>query len=195
MTDDIERREVSRLELRTAEDGSRIVEGYATVYDYRYDVYGGVDAGGFTETITRGAASKSAKEADVKFLVNHDGLPLARTKSGTMTLESDDIGLRVSAQLDPSNPSAAELISAMERGDVDQMSFAFKVLRQEWNADRTDRSISEVKLYDVSAVTYPANPATVMKLRSDEEELEDAETPPRGRSLALARRQADALAI
>ncbi len=196
MTDELERRELSRFELRTAEDGTAVIDGYATVYDFRYDVQGGPDAGGFTEVISRGAAAKSATEADVKFLVNHDGLPLARTKSGTLSLESDDIGLRVQAHLDPSNPAAQELISATERGDVDQMSFAFKVLRQSWSDDRNVRTISEVKLYDVSAVTYPASAATVMKMRGDELDGETSTTvdePVVVRSLALAKRQADAL--
>lgn len=194
-TPEREERRIAKLELRTDEaTGNPVLEGYATVYDYRYDLGGGPDAGGFTEVIARGAAAKSAKEADVRLLVNHDGVPLARTKSGTLSLESDDIGLRVSAQLDPANPAAAEVRSAMERGDLDQMSFAFKVLRQEWSEDYSVRTISEVKLYDVSVVTYPANPATVVQLqRSDDDQTEQAEQKPAaGRSLAMARRQAEA---
>jgi HK97 family phage prohead protease len=190
---DREVRRVERLELRQTEDGLPVVEGYATVYDYRYDIGGGPDMGGFTEVIARGAASKSAKEADVRLLANHDGLPLARTKSGTLELVSDDIGLKVRATLDPSNPAAQEVRSAMERGDVDQMSFAFRVVRDQWNADYSERTISEVKLYDVSVVTYPANPATVVKLRGDDQPAEDAtdEAPKAsGRSVAQARRLA-----
>ncbi|MFZ4434763.1 MAG: HK97 family phage prohead protease [Microthrixaceae bacterium] len=193
-TPEREVRRISKLELRTDEaTGNPVLEGYATVYDYRYDLAGGPDAGGFTEVIARGATAKSAQEADVRLLVNHDGIPLARTKSGTLSLESDDIGLKVRAELDPANPVAAEVRSAMERGDMDQMSFAFKVLRQEWSEDYTLRTISEVKLYDVSVVTYPANPATVVKLRSDDDQPEQAEQKPAaGRSLAMARRQAEA---
>lgn len=194
-TPERETRRVERLELRTDEaTGAPVLEGYATVYDYRYDIAGGPDAGGFTEVISRGAATKSAKEADVRLLANHDGLPLARTKSGTLSLESDDIGLKVRAQLDPANPAAAEVRSAMERGDLDQMSFAFKVLNQSWSEDYNLRTINEVKLFDVSLVTYPANPATVVQLqRSDDEQTEQAEQKPAsGRSLAMARRQAEA---
>jgi len=188
-TPEREVRRVERLELRQSEDGLPVLEGYATVYDYRYDIGGGPDAGGFTEVIAKGAAAKSAKEADVRLLVDHDGVPLARTKSGTLELMSDDIGLKVRATLDPSNPAAQEVRSAMERGDLDQMSFAFRVVRESWSKDYTERTISEVKLFDVSVVTYPANPATVVKLRADDEQPEQADAQPPGRSLAQARRQ------
>jgi len=189
---DREVRHVHNLELRQTDDGMPVVEGYATVYDYAYDIAGGPDMGGFTEVIAPGAAKKSAMEADVRLLANHEGLPLARTKSGTLELESDDIGLKVRATLDPSNPTAAEVRSAMERGDVDQMSFAFRVVRDDWNKDYSERIISEVKLYDVSVVTYPANPATVVKLRSEDKPAETTDDAPKagGLSVAQARRLA-----
>lgn len=189
-----EERQVTGLELRTDDEtGLPVLEGYATIYEYPYSVGGGPAAGGFTETIARGAAAKSAGEADVRLLANHDGLPLARTKSGTLSLESDDIGLKVRATLDPMNPAAAEVRSAMERGDVDQMSFAFKVVRDAWDDGYENRTISEVRLFDVSVVTYPANPATVVKLRSDDApKPESADAKPAGRSLDLAKRQLEA---
>jgi HK97 family phage prohead protease len=190
---DVPEREVRRLaklEVRATADGGAVVEGYATVYDFAYDIGGGPAAGGFTEVVARGATAKSAAEADVRLLVNHDGIPLARTRSGTMTLESDDIGLRVTAQLDPTNPMAASLRSAMERGDMDQMSFAFKVLRDSWDPAYEVRTIQEVRLFDVSMVTYPANPATVAKLRSDD--TQDSEQAA-GRSVEMAKRQLEAI--
>jgi HK97 family phage prohead protease len=182
-------RKLAKLEVRATPDGGATLEGYATVYNYAYDLGGGPSQGGFTEIIASGAAAKSAGEADVRLLVNHDGIPLARTKSGTMTLQSDDIGLRVSAQLDPTNPMAASLRSAMERGDMDQMSFAFKVIRDSWDAQYDVRTIHEVKLYDVSVVTYPASAATVAKLRNDAQGSEQAT----GRSVEMAKRQLEAI--
>lgn len=180
------------LELRFDDGKAPILSGYALVYENRYDIGGGPERGGFTETIARGAAAKSAKEADVRLLINHTGLPLARTRSGTLTLESDDIGLRINAELDPANPSVVELRSTMARGDADEMSFAFRSINDQWDASYEVRTIKELALYDVSVVTYPANPATVAQMRSAEH-LEDdlaAEAPPApGRSLALARRQ------
>jgi len=182
-------RKLEKLEVRATPDGGAILEGYATVYDYAYSI-GDVDRGGFMETIMGGAAAKSAGEADVRLLINHEGIPLARTKSGTMTLESDDIGLRVTAQLDPMNPLSASLRSAMERGDMDQMSFAFRVLRDEWNSDYSERKIYELKLFDVSMVTYPANPATVAKVRSDDAQGSEQAA---GRSVEMAKRQLEAI--
>ena len=182
-------RKLEKLEVRATPDGGAILEGYATVYDYAYSI-GDVDRGGFMETIMGGAAAKSAGEADVRLLINHEGIPLARTRSGTMTLESDDIGLRVTAELDPMNPLSASLRSAMERGDMDQMSFAFRVLRDEWNSDYSERKIYELKLFDVSMVTYPANPATVAKVRSDDSQDSEKAT---GRSVEMAKRQLEAI--
>lgn len=183
-----ESRAVSRgVELREEPDGSLVLEGYATVYDYRYEV-GGQPPMGFGETIARGAAAKSAQEADVRLLVNHDGVPLARTKSRTLTLTSDDVGLHVRAELDPTSPAVIELRSAMGRGDIDAMSMAFRVLREEWTDNNNERTIRELKLYDVSIVTYPANPATVALIRND--------TPPQvGMPLGLATAQAEALRV
>jgi HK97 family phage prohead protease len=190
---DVPEREVRRLaklEVRATADGGAVVEGYATVYDFAYDIGGGPASGGFTEIVARGATAKSAAEADVRLLVNHDGIPLARTKSGTMTLTSDDIGLKVTAQLDPTNPVSASLRSAMERGDMDQMSFAFKVLRDSWDTAYEVRTIQEVKIFDVSMVTYPANPATVAKVRSDDTQDSEQAT---GRSVEMAKRQIEAI--
>jgi len=189
---EIERRALSDVEIRM--DGDRpVIEGYATVYNYPYDVAGGPDAGGFQEIIARGAATKSVAESgnrdDVRLLIDHAGTPLARTRSGTLELSSDDIGLRVRAELDPANPKVAELRSAMERGDVDQMSFAFRAIRQSWSDDYTTRTISEVRLYDVSVVTFPANPATVVKMRSSD--VISVGDHKNGRSVEMARRQAE----
>jgi HK97 family phage prohead protease len=189
-----ESRALSRVEIRMDGDAP-VLDGYATVYDFRYDVAGGPELGGFAEIIARGAAAKSAKEADVRLLVNHTGMPLARTKSGTMQLESDEVGLRVRAELDPSNPAVAELRSAMARGDLDEMSFGFRAIRDQWSSDYNERTITEVKLYDVSLVTYPANPATVAQMRAVEPVEELTTEPVAGRSLALALRQYEALHI
>jgi HK97 family phage prohead protease len=185
----------ANLELRAADDGTYYVAGYATTFDTRYDVAGGPDAGGWTERIAAGAFTKSLREKDdVRFLLNHEGLPLARTKSGTMRLEQDDLGLRVEVpNLDPANPDSAALISALKRGDVDQMSFAFRVIRQEWDDDYTQRTITEVETFDVSAVTYPANESTIIGLRTEDPADEPEKTSSGGYPLSLALAERDAL--
>lgn len=177
-----------QIEVRTNDDGTFHVSGYATTWDTPYEVAGGAPFG-WTESIARGAADDAlAARNDVRFLINHEGMPLARTKSGTMTLRADDMGLFVDVpSLDLSNPTAQELRSALLRGDVDQMSFAFTVEGQTWNKDYTVRNITKLKgLYDVSAVTYPANPATVIGARDEAPEAEQR-TEPEARDAELDR--------
>jgi uncharacterized protein len=141
------------------------IEGYASITDAPYTVTDWL--GEYTETISSGAFKKTLEENDdVRLLFNHDGIPLARTKSETLTLTEDKKGLRTEATLDTRSGTANDLVIAMQRGDLDEMSFAFKVERQEWNEDYTERWINEVKLFDVSVVTYPANPATSVGLRA-----------------------------
>jgi HK97 family phage prohead protease len=162
----MERRAVAReMDLRSVPDGTGgdvlTFNGYASVVESPYDM---ADMfGDYTEVIRSGAFAKTiADGADVPFKVNHDGITLARTKSGTMQLAEDSTGLHVTAQLDPASPAVQTLRSAMDRGDLDEMSFGFRVIRQDWSPDWSQRDISEVSLHkgDVSVVNYGANPAT-----------------------------------
>ena len=168
LTKSVERRQrsVAGIELRSGKTaGTKTLSGYACVTGSPYTVYDWL--GEFQETVSRGAFAKTlAEQDDVRLLFNHDGIPLARTKSGTLTLEEDEKGLRCEAELDDASPLVQQVSSAMNRGDLDQMSFAFQVMRQEWNGDFSQRFINEAKLFDVSVVTYPANPATSASLRS-----------------------------
>lgn len=166
-----------RTELRAGAAGtdSTTLDGYASMTGSPYTVRDWL--GEYDETIEPGAFKKTlAERDDVRLLLNHDGLPLARTASRTMTLDEDDQGLHVLAELDRRSTTTNDVAVAMERGDLDQMSFAFSVTRQEWNEDYTQRWIKELKLFDVSVVTYPANPATSAKLRAaDLEQLSEDE--------------------
>lgn len=155
----------SDIEVRDSDEGTVTFEGVASSVDAPYMVR---DAfGEFEETIARGAFNRTIKQkADVRLLVNHIGVPIARTKSKTLTLEADPHLRAVAPSLDPSNPTVQELRSALGRKDIDQMSIGFRVKDQEWNDDYTVRTIREVELFDVSIVTFPANPATSAALRS-----------------------------
>jgi HK97 family phage prohead protease len=149
-------------ELREDSGGKSLTfTGYASVFDHRYSVWDMF--GEFKEQVKPGAFRNSlAQGADVPFKINHDGMTLARTKSGTMRLAEDTHGLHVEARLDPANPQVQALRSAMERGDIDEMSFAFRVTEDNWSDDYLDRSIygADIHKGDVSAVNYGANPAT-----------------------------------
>lgn len=160
---------VADLEVRSGDDTSITFDGIASRVDTPYavsDIFGE-----YTETIARGAFKKTLQEkADVRLLVNHEGVPLARTKSNTLTLTAAP-HLRGVAELDPANPDVQRIQSAMNRGDLDQMSIGFRVHRQEWNEDYTERNIREIELFDVSIVTFPASPTTSASLRSIDELL------------------------
>jgi hypothetical protein len=155
----------SAVEERKENDNNTLLfTGYASVFDKAYGVRD--SKGVYEETIKQGAFKKTLQEQDdVRFLVNHDGIPLARTSSGTLELEEDDYGLFVRAELDPSNPTVAEVASAMKRGDLNEMSFAFQAIKDEFDASGQNRSVNEARLFDVSVVTYPANPWAGAKLR------------------------------
>jgi HK97 family phage prohead protease len=150
----IERRTftVRDVEARQAEDGTMRLSGYAAVFN---------DSSvplPFKESIAPGAFRKTLMETpDVRLLINHEGLPLARTKNGTLTLTEDDRGLYMDAEIADTS-EGRDLYKLVERGDVDQMSFAFRVIRQKWSDDRSRRVLTEVSLADgdVSVVTYPA---------------------------------------
>lgn len=167
----IERRtyEVRNVETRE-DDGVMKLAGYAAVF---HDASVPLP---FVERIAPGAFRKTLSEQpDVRLLINHEGLPLARTKNGTLVLSEDEVGLRFEAEL-PETTEARNLWTLIQRGDVDQMSFAFRVIRQKWNSDRTERTLTEVSLADgdVSVVTYPAYPTTTVEARQKLEEAMEA---------------------
>ena len=149
-------------EIRTEADGIR-VSGYAAKFNEIADI-----GGMFREQIAPGAFTDAIGRDDVVFLINHEGLPLARTRSGTLTLSQDAQGLRMETVLDATDPDVQSIIGKMKRGDLDKMSFAFFPEVQTWDesSDIPLRTISKAALYDVSIVTTPAYDGTSIGLRS-----------------------------
>jgi len=149
-------------EIRADADGIK-VEGYAAVFGQETDI-----GGMFREVIERSAFKDAIGRDDVVFLINHDGLPLARTRSGTLTLKEDEYGLRIETTLDPDDPDVKSIAGKMKRGDLDKMSFAFFPDVQEWDdsGETPLRTIKRASLYDVSIVTSPAYDGTEIALRS-----------------------------
>jgi HK97 family phage prohead protease len=153
---------VTGLEIRDDSDGFSL-NGYASTFDQPYDM------GWYTESVDPGAFKRTlGQKPDVRLLINHDGLPLARTTSGTLTLDTDSKGLRVSAALDPTDPDVAALAPKMRRGDLNQMSFGFRTIEDIWENDMSKRTLRQLDLNngDVSVVTYPANPNASVAIRS-----------------------------
>lgn len=149
-------------EIRADADGLR-VQGYAAVFNEETNI-----GGMFREVISPGAFRDAIGRDDVVFLINHEGLPLARTRSGTLKLYEDDRGLRMETMLDPEDPDVRSIAGKMKRGDLDKMSFAFMPEVQEWDesGDMPLRTIKRASLYDVSIVTTPAYDGTEIGLRS-----------------------------
>jgi HK97 family phage prohead protease len=156
----------AQFETRDEASGP-VIEGYAATFGQPYDM------GPFWEQIDRRAFNRTLGAGpDVRLLVDHEGQPLARTKSGTLELSADSQGLHMRASLESSDPDVQRLLPKMRRGDLDEMSFAFRVAQggDEWDysGDRTMRTLNELSLAggDVSVVTYPANPNTSVSLRA-----------------------------
>lgn len=164
----VERRDftASDVEIRSTSDGGLRFSGYASTTETPYQV------GGFEETFARGAFKRClGEEPDVVLLVNHSGLPLARTRSKTMTLSEDTRGLKVDADLDPDDPDVQALVPKMKRGDLTEMSFAFRATDDEWDSRETKRVVRAATIHkgDVSMVTHGANTTTsgTVAMRSD----------------------------
>lgn len=159
-----------RVEVRAVADAPPRLVGYAAVFDLPSE-----NLGGFTEVIRRGAFAKTVREADIRALWNHDpNYVLGRTKNGTLHLAEDDHGLRIEVA-PPDTTWARDVLTTIQRGDVDQMSFGFRAVRDRWHTDdqgRVQRELLEVALYDVSPVTFPAYPQTEVQVRSAIAELQ-----------------------
>lgn len=160
------------------------VSGYAAVFNEEADI-----AGMFRERIAPGAFREAIGRDDVVFLVNHDGLPMARTRSGTLTLREDSRGLYIESELDPEDPDVRAIVPKMKRGDLDKMSFAFMPTKQEWDdsGEIPLRTITEAQLFDVSIVTNPAYEGTDIGLRSLERHREEQQQNQRPNPARLAR--------
>lgn len=169
----------AEFELRADGDGMTFV-GYAAKFNSPSE-----DLGGFVETIEPGAFRRSLRSRnDVKLLVNHDtGRVLASSRSGTLRLQEDEVGLRVEASL-PNTSDGRDMAELLKRGDLNKMSFGFSVQKDSWNNEMTERTLKSVRLFEVSIVAFPAYAATEAMVRSldkaakrasvDADELADA---------------------
>ncbi len=174
-----ERRILPLTEFRVedGEDGRKII-GHAAVWDSLSE-----ELWGWHERVARGAFVKTIQNDDVRALFNHDvNYVLGRNKSGTLSMREDDRGLAV--EIDPPDTAVANsVLESIRRGDVSQMSIGFEAITEEWDQSDKDnplRTLTEVKLWDVSPVTYPAFVDTDVAVRTlDAWRVEHAEPPVR----------------
>ena len=150
-------------EFRFADENNKVIEGYASVFNRKTDL------GRFDEIIEAGAFTRAIQEGqDVRALIDHDsGRIIGRTKNGTLEMHEDTRGLFTRVTL-PDTQDARDLATLIGRGDLDAMSFGFTVKGDRWekHEGRNTRHISDVDLYDISVVSYPAYEETSVALRS-----------------------------
>lgn len=165
-------------EFRASEEDGSVIEGTPIVFGQDTKMYDW--AGEYNERIDPHALD-NADLKDIRLFVNHDTnkIALARTKNGrgTMSFNIDDEGLHIKATLDTeNNQEARSLYSAIKRGDMDGMSFMFRIKSQEWlniDTDCPTRVIKEISIvHEVSVVNFPAYPQTSIDARNSSEETE-----------------------
>lgn len=158
-----------QAEFRSIDDGKgglRKIVGKPAVYNVMSE-----DLGGFREIIKPGAFSKTLQERNVKSLWNHDpNYVLGSVRSGTMTVAEEEAGLSFEVS-PPDSVWARDMMMSIDRGDVDQMSFGFRTINDDWEIRTVDgediviRMLIEAELFEVSPVTFPAYPDTSVSLR------------------------------
>ena len=159
-----------QIEIREAHDGRKIVEGYATTFDQEYTLYSAGDYE-LRESID-GHAFDETDMKDVIMQYDHEGRVFARKSNGTLQLETDDHGLKIRADLGGTE-IGRQLYEEIKGGYTTKMSFGFTVSKQERTEEEIEgkiiihRKITGIKkLYDVSAVSLPANDATEITSRN-----------------------------
>lgn len=157
----VERSYPASFEVRGKPGSIVTLQGYASVYEQSYEMWDMF--GPYVEVVRRGAGARtlSANPA-TQLLLNHAGLSMAYTRAGTLRLSEDERGLLVSADVNTTRGDVRDLVTAIEDGNVNEMSFAFRITDQTWSPDYDHREILEYNLDrgDVSVVNFGANPAT-----------------------------------
>ena len=163
--------DASVMETRAAEDGARIVEGYATTFNQPYRLAGD-DKIVINEQVDRNAFAETDM-SDVIMQYDHEGRVFARIANGTLKLEEDDHGLKITANLGGTE-IGRQLFEEIQGGYTNKMSFGFTVAEDKKERRKAEdghvtilRTITKIgKLYDVSAVSLPANDATEISSRT-----------------------------
>jgi uncharacterized protein len=162
---------VDGVEIRKDEEGKTTASGYAAVFEKL-----SLPIVDFKEKIRSGAFATSLKNNNVRALWNHNpDFVLGSTKAGTLRLMEDAKGLRFELDL-PDTQVGRDAAVSISRGDVEGMSFGFRVLKQEW--DTTDsknivRTLVDLDLREVSPTAFPAYPQTKVNVRTIDEDYQE----------------------
>ena len=181
-------REYRKAEPFRAEEDSYIVEGYASTFEPYVLWYDGDTE--IREQIDPHAFD-NADMADVIMQYDHQGRVFARVSNNTLDISTDDHGLKIRADLSKTE-SARQLYEEIKSGMITQMSFAFSIQEDAYDKKEHLRTVTKIrKLYDVSAVSIPANPGTEISARSfaegviEQERLERAAAEERERKIQI----------
>ena len=151
----------------------RVIRGHAAIFDTTTSI-----GGHFDERVDRRAfnnAMASLAENNVMALFNHDpNQVLGSTRAGTLRLSIDDTGLQYEVDV-PNTTVGNDLLELVRRGDISKSSFGFSTVEDKWDREKRLRTLIDVKLFDVSPVTYPAYEGTDAGLRSLQEAEKEAE--------------------
>ena len=154
------------FETREEPDGKKSISGYFAVFNSETELW----PGAYEEISPE--AFDSTLSGDVRALINHDSrLVLGRTKAGTLSLKTDSRGLWGDITINENDSDAMNLYERVKRGDVDQCSFGFEILKEEadWREDGTVKwTLREVNLFEVSPCTFPAYEDTGIQARHKE---------------------------
>ena len=153
-------------EFQTREESDDLyISGYFSVFNSNYEIWEGA-----TESIAP-TAFDGALADDIRCLINHESrLVLGRTKANTLTLKTDSRGLWGEVKINPKDQDAMNLYERVKRGDVDQCSFGFDILEEEFadNITSVHWTIKKVRLHEVSVVTFPAYQETSVSARKEQ---------------------------
>lgn len=155
----------SEFETRSDENGKLYISGYFSVFNSEYEIWPGA-----VEMVAE-TAFDEALSADIRCLIDHETrLVLGRNKAGTLELKTDSRGLWGEVEINPKDQDAMNLYERVKRGDVDQCSFGFEILDEEFQdlGDTVRWIIRKVKLYEVSVVTFPAYEETSVTARKQQ---------------------------
>lgn len=163
--------ELRKREVREGEEKNYIVEGYATTFGEAYELYR--DGKYVVREMVSKEAFKDTDMTDVIFQIDHEGRVYARTRNDSLKLDIDEHGLKTTTDLGLTE-SSRSVFEDIDAGLYDRMSFAFTVSKDSYEEEEMDngdiivtRTILGIgKLYDVSAVSFPANPNTDISARS-----------------------------
>lgn len=171
--------ELAVREAPDADPGALIeFEGYASVFEQGYRMFDMF--GEYTEVIAPGAfAACLAQTPDVPLVLQHDPMKrVASTANGTVQLAEDTTGLRVTAQLDPTDQDVQYIVPKIRSGLIGEMSYRFGDMQGDWSPDFGTFRVTSLDLNrgDVSIVAFGANPATTAAVRAQDltELLRDA---------------------